>query len=223
MNHLSCLEIEPPEPADGCIIWLHGLGAYGKEFEPVVPHMHLETVRFVFPQALDLPVTINGGVEMPAWFDIRTLNDDPRRESQTDIALSALLIQNIIDDQIEKGIPSWRIVLVGFSQGGAMALHVGLRAPQKLLGIGVLSGYLLNPNLVQLEETSENRSTPIFFGHGRRDLVVPNEKGQRAYRATKNHTRESQWNSYHVGHELCMTELADLRVWFHILFGGEVP
>ena len=218
---LSYIEIEPPEPADGCIIWLHGLGAYGKEFEPVVPHMHLNTVRFVFPQSLDLPVTINGGVEMPAWFDIRTLNDDPRRESQEDIALSAKLLQDIIDEQIAKGIPSWRIILVGFSKGGAMALHVGLRAEQKLLGIACLSGYLLNPSLLQLEESPENRSTPLFFAHGRRDLVVLYEKGLRAYRASKNFSRESVWNPYPVGHELCMTELADLRDWFHALFGGE--
>ena len=219
--NLSCLEIEPPQEADGCIIWLHGLGAYGSEFEPIVPHMHLDTIRFIFPQAPDKAVTINAGMEMPAWFDIRTLDDDPRRESQEDIALSAYLIQNIIEEQIAKGIPSWRIILLGFSQGGAMALHVGLRCPQKLLGVGVLSGYLLNPPLLQMEETEENRSTNLFFAHGKRDLVVLYEKGLRAYRATKNLSRESSWNAYPVGHELCMTELADLRDWFHLLFHGE--
>ena len=218
---LSCLEIEPPEEADGCIIWLHGLGAYGNEFEPIVPHMHLDTIRFIFPQAEDKAVTINAGMEMPAWFDIRTLTDDPRRESQEDIAMSAYLLQNIIDEQMAKGIPSWRIIILGFSQGGAMALHVGLRCPHKLLGIGVLSGYLLNPPLLKMEETEENRMTNLFFAHGRRDLVVLYEKGLSAYRATKNFLRESTWNPYPVGHELCMTELADLRDWFHLLFHGE--
>jgi len=217
---LDCLEIDSTEPADGCIIWMHGLGAYGKEFAPIVPHMELPTIRFVFPQSLDRPVTINGGVEMPAWFDIRTLEESRMREDQNDIAVSTQLIQEIIEEQIARGIPSWRIVLIGFSQGGAMALHVGLRCPHRLLGIGVLSGYLLNPNLLAVEESEENRETPILFCHGRGDLVVPYKKGRRAYEGTKNHIRSRTWKKYYVGHELCLQEIGDLKEWFHTLFGG---
>jgi len=217
---LECLEIEPEQPADGCIIWLHGLGAYGKEFAPIVPHMDLPTIRFVFPQSLDRPVTINGGVEMPSWYDIRTLEESLQREDQEDIAVSAQLIQNIIDDQVASGIPSWRIVLMGFSQGAAMALHVGVRYPQKILGIGVLSGYMLNPNLLALEQSDENRDTPILFCHGRGDLVVPYKKGRRAYEATKNLVRKRTWKGYYVGHELCIQEIGDIKEWFHHLFGG---
>ena len=119
--------IEAQNKAQGCVIWLHGLGAYGKEFTPIVPHMMLPSVRFVFPQAIDRAVTINGGVEMPAWFDIRSLVDSPTRESQLDIVHSTQQLEELIAAQNADGIPSQNIILIGFSQGGAMALHVGLR------------------------------------------------------------------------------------------------
>ena len=217
---LPCTVVEASKKAQGCVIWLHGLGAYGKEFTPIVPHMMLPSVRFVFPQAVDRAVTINGGEKMPAWFDIRSLVDSPTRESQMDIVHSTHQLEALIAKQNADGIPSQNIILIGFSQGGAMALHVGLRHKSPLLGIGVLSGYMLNPMLLSSEASAENHMTPIFFGHGRRDLVVPYKKGRRAYEAAHNQQRDMSWNGYEVGHDICMTEFADIRTWFHRLFGG---
>ena len=217
---LPCTVVEASEKPQGCVLWLHGLGAYGKEFTPIVPHMQLPSVRFVFPQAIDRAVTINGGVEMPAWFDIRSLVDSATRESQLDIVHSTEQIEQLIAAQVADGIPAQNIILMGFSQGGAMALHAGLRHRSPLLGIGVLSGYMLNPMLLSAESSPENHTTPIFFGHGRRDLVVPYKKGRKAYEAAQNQQRNIEWNGYEMGHDICMTEFADIRSWFHRLFGG---
>ncbi|MEC7986498.1 MAG: dienelactone hydrolase family protein [Myxococcota bacterium] len=207
--------IEPPKAATGSIIWLHGLGADGDDFVPVVPHMQLPDIRFVFPHAPLRSVTVNGGVEMPAWFDILSLTDSPDRESLVDIEASAMLLDDIIQQEIDAGIPSNRIIVMGFSQGGAMALHVGLRFTQPLLGLVVMSGYLVKPNLLKVEESFDNKSLPILFCHGTRDLVVPYRKGKSAFEFCFNKRRDSVLNSYPVGHEVCMEELADIRLWVH--------
>jgi len=212
---LFTTEILATGKATGSIIWLHGLGASGNDFAPVVPHMQLPDINFIFPHAPIRSVTINGGLEMPAWFDIFTLADSPDRESYVDIEESSLLVEDIIQKELDRGIPSNRIVLIGFSQGGAMALHIALRYPKALLGTIVMSGYILNPSVLKVEESLDNKSMPILFCHGSRDLVVPHRKGKKAFEACFNNRRESSLKTYPVGHEVCMEELLDIRLWLH--------
>ena len=160
---LEVIEIEPQKDAIGTVIWLHGLGASGNDFSPVAPHMQLLDVRFVFPHAPIRPVTINAGFEMRAWYDITTLEETPFRETLEDVVESERLIIELIEREIERGIPSENIVVMGFSQGAAMALHVGHRYKEKLLGVIIMSGYLLKPKFFLSEMSPANVNTPFLF------------------------------------------------------------
>lgn len=218
MDLLPCLEIEPPRgECTGTVLWMHGLGADGHDFEPVVPHLHLPDVRFVFPHAPKMPVTINGGFVMPSWYDILSWERGPGREKAEDIRRSADRIQALIRREIERGVPAGRIVLAGFSQGAAMALHVGLRYPEALLGIVALSGYLVLADTVASESHPANAATPIFFGHGTLDDVVPLEGGRHAFE-TLRQGRDASWNTYRMAHQVSPAEIADLRTWLHARF-----
>lgn len=211
---LDCLEHTPGEGAERSVIWLHGLGASGNDFAPLVPHIDLPRTRFVFPHAPARPVTVNNGYVMPAWYDIVTMERGPGREPEADVREASEMVEALIAREHERGVPSDRIVLAGFSQGAAMTLHTGLRHPEKLAGMMVLSGYLVLPDRLDAEAHEANQDTPMFFGHGSRDDVVPMAGGRNAFERV-GAERRAEWNAYPMGHELCAEELRDLTRWLH--------
>ncbi len=210
---LETVEVETG-PVERSVIWLHGLGANGHDFEPVVPELRMERTRFVFPHAPSQPVTINMGMVMPAWYDIVTL-EGPLRENLDDVKRSAKRVEVLIARENERGIPTGRITLAGFSQGGAMALYVGLRYPVALQGIMVLSAYILDPEGTPAEAAESNRATPMFFAHGRQDMVVPFDGGKRSCELVHSldPKRDLQWREYAMGHEVCLPEIKDISQW----------
>jgi phospholipase/carboxylesterase len=206
---LETVELGPKDGA-GTLIWLHGLGADGHDFEGLVPHLRRPDLRVVLPHAPVRPVTLNGGYPMRAWYDIRHLEPGPNRESAEDIRAISHEIQALIDAEIAAGTPASRILLVGFSQGGAMALHVGLRCPQRLGGLVALSTYLTLEAELDAERSAESISIPAFFAHGSRDPTVPMARGRAAYDRLAS-SLQASWHSYPMGHELCLEELHALR------------
>jgi phospholipase/carboxylesterase len=207
--------VEPRDAATAAVVWLHGLGADGHDFAPIVPVLRLPHARFVFPHAPAMPVTINGGFVMPAWYDIRSLDRAPDREDAEDIRVSAECIAELLEREIDRGIPAERIVLAGFSQGAAMALHVGLRFPERLAGIVVLSGYLVLPETLAAEWHAENRSTPVLFGHGRHDDLVPMASGREAFDRVQRHRppAHTSWHEFPIGHEVDDAEIDVVARW----------
>ncbi|MEZ4448786.1 MAG: alpha/beta fold hydrolase [Nannocystaceae bacterium] len=222
---LPCVEVQPrTPPATASIVWLHGLGADGHDFEPVAPLLGLPRARVVFPHAPAIPVTINNGWVMPAWYDIRSLDLDPGRGGREDpaqIRRSAARIADLLDRERARGIPSDRIVLAGFSQGAAMALHVGLRYPHRLAGIVALSGYMVLPEAVAAEQRPENQATPIFFGHGSHDDLVPLFLGRAAHDQiiALGAERPTDWRAYPIGHEVSPPEIEAIGAWLR----GRLP
>ena len=214
---LPCVEIDPPGKPEGAVVWLHGLGADGHDFEPIVPLLGLPRARFVFPHAPSMPVTINGGMVMPAWYDIRAIGGGG--ESEADIRRSASLVQALLEREEQRGVSPSRIVLAGFSQGGAMALHVGTRYPRALLGIMVLSGYEVLAGTRNVEETGANRSTPMIFCHGTADPLVPIAAGRLAYEAHERPGRPAEWHPFSMAHEVSPAELTVIRQWLAARFG----
>ncbi|HWB78851.1 MAG TPA: carboxylesterase [Nannocystaceae bacterium] len=217
---LPCVEVEPREArviARASVIWLHGLGADGHDFEPVVPMLQTRAVRYVFPHAPALAVTINGGYVMPAWYDIRSLDfDDPDREDEAQIAESTRQIELLIARERLRGIPSDRIVLAGFSQGAAMAMHVGVRHANTLAGLVVLSGYLVCADRFAAERSAVNLATPVLQCHGRFDDVVPIAAGRDAHaelQRTATPGTPLSWHDYAMAHEVCPEELEVIGAW----------
>lgn len=209
----DCLEHTPGGPVDSSIVWLHGLGASGYDFAPLVPHLGLSRTRFVFPHAPERPVTINGGMEMPSWYDILRMERGPGRESEADIRATDELVGALIQREIERGVAAERIVLAGFSQGAAMTLFSGLRCEHRLAGLLVLSGYLVVEEALG-EQVEANRQTPLLCMHGTRDEVVPLDLGRHAFdRLEKG--RAASWKDYPMGHEVCGPQIRDLRDWLH--------
>lgn len=220
---LECIEVGPgggsPQGVQGSVIWLHGLGADGHDFEPIVPMLGLPEVRFVFPHAPVMPVTINGGYAMRAWYDIRTLERAPDRESAEDIRASATLVEALLAREVERGVPPDRIVLAGFSQGAAMALFVGLRHTQTLAGLVVLSGYRVLADTFDAERSEANRRAPIFFAHGVHDDVLPVAQGRDAFEHAKGaHDGEVEWHDYPIPHSVCEPEILEVSRWLHERF-----
>jgi phospholipase/carboxylesterase len=214
---LPCVEVEARTPASASVIWLHGLGADGHDFEPLVPHLRLPHARFVFPNAPAIPVTINGGYVMPAWYDIRNLELAAHvkdREDPTQIRRSAAAIEALIARENARGIPSERIVLAGFSQGGAMALYVATRHARRLAGFMVLSAYELLPAHGS-EHCEANAMTPALFCHGRHDQMVPMFAGQAACESARRSGREARWYDFPIGHEVSMPEIQTIAGWLH--------
>lgn len=221
---LDCLELGPSasQPAAASVIWLHGLGADGHDFAPIVPMLRMPSVRFVLPHAGTRPVTINGGFVMRAWYDILALDFSGVRESERHIRESAEQISALIERERLRGIPSERIALVGFSQGGAMALHVGVRERERLAGIAVLSGYLvLGGNTLPEERSAANSTTPMLFCHGSKDPVVPVFLGKAAHDQLKalDPERPLEWHDYPMGHEVCPEELTVIAKWLRACLG----
>ena len=214
---LPAVEIDPPGRPEGAVVWLHGLGADGHDFEPIVPILGLPRARFVFPHAPAMPVTINGGMVMPAWYDIVTIGAGAEKEP--DVRRSAAQIRALVEREEHSGVPADRIILAGFSQGAAMALHVGTRYPRALRGIMVLSGYEVLARLREREEAIANRATPMLFCHGTADPVVPIAAGRMAYEAHARPDRPAEWHEFPMGHEVSPSELTVIRQWLGARFG----
>jgi len=221
---LPAVEIEPKAEATGSVIWLHGLGASGHDFADLPPLLQLPQVRFVFPHAPRRAVTINMGLIMPAWYDIVEVGGSLRgNEDERGIRQSAELIRALIAREEERGVPAARVVLAGFSQGGALALHVGLRYPKTLAGIMVLSAYEALPGTRQAEETEANRLTPILVCHGTHDPLVPWQGGRLLYEACSRGGRPAEWHSFPMQHQVCMEEVEVIRDWLKARFGAGGP
>ena len=201
---------------DACVIWLHGLGADGHDFEPIVPELRLDpglNLRFVFPHAPMMPVTINQGFVMRAWYDIRTA-DIGAEPDEKGIRASAELVGDMIDEQIEQGIAPERIVLAGFSQGGAIVLHAGLRYPAKLAGILALSTYLPLAEALPAEKSEDNAKTPIFLAHGSEDPVIPVDLAYKSLKRLEQEGYTVEWHEYNgMPHSVSAQEIYDLAEW----------
>jgi phospholipase/carboxylesterase len=196
------------------VIWLHGLGADGHDFEAIVPELNLSNdlgIRFIFPNAPIRPVTINGGMHMRAWYDVKSPNLREIEDVES-INESSELINKYIDVEIEKGIATNKIIIAGFSQGGAIALHTGLRYLQNLAGILALSCYLPVPN--QLEsEASDNKTLPIMMAHGIADPVIPVEQGRSSSKMLQDHGYTVEWHEYMMQHAVCIEEINTISDW----------
>lgn len=210
---LELLEIETGAAPDASVIWLHGLGADGHDFEPIVPELRLQgrAIRFLFPHAPIRPVTINGGMRMRAWYDIR--DNAIRREGDIGVRESQAEIEALIAREHSRGIPASRTVLAGFSQGGAIALHTGLRHPERLAGIMALSTYLPLADTLATEASPANRDIPVFMAHGTGDPVIPVARAQRSRQDMLDRGYPVQWREYPMPHSVCSEEVTDIAAW----------
>lgn len=209
----AAIVVEPGGTADACVIWLHGLGADGHDFEPIVPELHLPHtlgVRFVFPHAPRIPVTLNGGMVMPAWYDIRELSID-RKVDTEQLTASAVAVQRLLDRELERGIDSRRIVVAGFSQGGAVGIHAALTYPQALAGLLVLSGYFATH--ASIEPHAANAGLAVQLCHGTFDPVVPEALGRHAFEQLQALGYAAGYKTYPMDHSVCPPEIADISAW----------
>ncbi len=220
---LPTVELQTGSSPSVTIIWLHGLGADGHDFEPVVPQLGLPDdldIRFVFPHAPSIPVSVNGGYIMPAWYDIKH-TDIGYEQDAHGVIESARMVQMLIDREEMHGIPSSRIILAGFSQGGAMAMHVGLRQGEALAGIIALSCYLPLAETVEKEMRPETLKTPIFMAHGVNDPVVPYTLGENAHNTLQSLGYSVAWHSYPMEHSVCHEEIIRIGHWITSLLSDE--
>jgi phospholipase/carboxylesterase len=214
--------LSPQLPAVASIILLHGLGADGWDFVPIVAELGLPDtlpVRFVFPHAPLRPVTVNAGYVMRAWYDIRAFTPDGRADS-AGLAESIERVNTYLRAAIERDIPASRIVLAGFSQGGAVALAAGLRFPQRLAGVLALSAYLPFPGRLAAERSAANADVPILMCHGRMDPVVPIAMGTEARDVLLAQGHALQWHEYPMQHEVCAAELTEIGRWLREVLAG---
>lgn len=210
---LDTVEVETGPAADRSIIWLHGLGADGHDFEPLVPELALPfAVRFVFPHAPVRRVTINAGMAMRAWYDLASL-ERAAREDEAGIRASAAEVSELIERERHRGIAPHRIVLAGFSQGGAIALHVGLRASHALAGIVALSTYLPLARFVAAERSVASALTPIWMAHGDADQVIALANAASSRDVLEQLGLTLTWHTYPMGHGVCAEQINDLRAW----------
>lgn len=214
---LDAVEIETGPAPRASVIWMHGLGADGHDFEPIVPELSLPKgpIRFIFPHAPHRPVTINGGMRMPAWYDILepTLDPASRREDAQGIRGSQAQVEALVARERERGVPDSRIVLAGFSQGGAIALHTGLRHPARLAGIMALSTYLPLQSTLAAEASPANRDVPVFMAHGLADPVVVPVRATASRDLLLGAGYCVQWHEYPMPHAVCAEEIADIGAW----------
>lgn len=206
---LESIEIETGANPQHAVIWLHGLGADGHDFAPIVPELGLQNapaIRFIFPHAPIQPVTINGGMAMRSWYDIYVA-DLVRHEDESGLRQSQIEVQNLIARENARGIPTENIVLAGFSQGCAMTLQTGLRLPERLAGMLCLSGYLPLAAAVEKERHQANQNTPIFMAHGSMDPVVPLTRAEASRQQLEAMGYQVQWNVYPMPHAVCPEEI----------------
>lgn len=207
------VETQSQLPVEASVIWLHGLGADGHDFAAVVPELGLPeslSVRFIFPFAPQIPVTINGGYIMPAWYDILEMNLD-RKVDEQQLAASAVAIQALIEREITRGVPSNKVILAGFSQGGAVVYHAGLTYEKPLAGLLILSSYFATHANLTINPT--NQHTPILIQHGSEDTVVDEVLGQRAYRLLTDRGCNVTYESYVMEHTLCQEQIGSISMW----------
>ena len=219
MDLLDCIEKETGPQPRWSVIWLHGLGADGNDFAPLVPELvrsDWPAIRFVFPHAPVQPVTINGGMRMRSWYDIVSFDLAGRADSKG-VDESVARVEALIAREVARGTPASRIIVAGFSQGGAVTLATGLRRSEALGGLVALSTYLpLGPDaLARLDEVpAAARRQPLFLAHGRHDPVVPFAAGQDAARRLRELDMEVEWHEYPMAHQVCLEEIEHLRTWF---------
>lgn len=221
-DYLPAIEVQTSAQPEFAVIWLHGLGADGSDFEPIVPELGLPDdlgVRFVFPHAPMQAVTCNNGYVMRAWYDILDIDGIERQVDEAGILASTEAVRRLIARENQRGIASERIVLAGFSQGGALAYSAGLTHPEALAGIVALSAYLPAPGLLRPEQLAANRRTPIFAGHGSEDDVVPQQLGGKARDLLLAQGYALSWHSYPMPHSVCLEEIADIGRWLAARFG----
>jgi len=214
MTLLPCIEIDAPQPKSS-VIWLHGLGADGSDFVPIVPELRLPEslgMRFVFPHAPVMPITMNQGYEMRAWFDIFELSIQAEID-ETGISRSVEMVHRLIQQEISRGIPTNRIFLAGFSQGSVIALTTGLSYASPLGGVIALSGYLPLAEKVLQHAHPVNSQLPIFIAHGMDDTVLPYALGKATYVALQQAGYPVDWHSYQMAHTVCAEEVADISSW----------
>ena len=220
---LPCIEINSGPSPGATVIWLHGLGADGNDFAAIVPELDLSgcaAIRFVFPHAPQIPVTINGGHVMPAWYDILG-TETQRREDEAGIRRSALAIEALVQRELERGIAAEKIVLAGFSQGCAMVLHTGLRYPARLAGIMALSGYLPLADKLPAECSPANSQLPIFMAHGVSDPMIVITRALASRDALAGMGYPVQWHQYPMQHSLHPREIEDIGHFLRSVVGAD--
>lgn len=213
MPLLTSVEIEPQLAATSAVIWLHGLGASGQDFVPIVPELKLPealATRFIFPHAPERPITVNGGMVMPAWYDIYSMAID-RKIDLSQLRLSAQDVMALVDQEVARGIDSRRIVIAGFSQGGAVAYETALSCKKPLGGLLALSSYFASHDTV--DYALENAHIPIKIDHGTQDPMLPESLGQRAESYLKAKHYHPHYTTYAMQHEVCMEQIASISLW----------
>jgi phospholipase/carboxylesterase len=225
MSAPQTVEIEPANPATGSVIWLHGLGADGHDFEPVVAELGLREqvpLRFVFPHAPIRPVTLNGGMRMRAWYDIISL-DRSGPQDDKGIRQSATILTDLIERERKRGIANDRVVVAGFSQGGAIAIHTALRHSQQLAGLLALSTWLPLGSSFTAEVLnnphSQSRDLPVFMAHGTFDPMLPISMGVESKAALHKAGFRVEWHEYPMAHAVCAEEIVAIRNWLLSVFG----
>lgn len=221
-NYLDVVMVEhnpSNKPIDRAVIWLHGLGASGHDFEPVVPQLGLDNdmaVRFIFPHAPSRPVTINGGMVMPSWYDIFEMSLD-RKVDVAQIEQSSQQIKDLINREVERGVKPEHIVIAGFSQGGAVAYHLALGYPQRLAGLMTLSTYLATND--QINYSDANKELPILIEHGIHDPIVPVALGEQASKTLSAKGYNVEYITYPMAHQVCMPQIQGIGVWLNKVLG----
>ncbi len=225
-QRLSTVEVHHGSSSDSpeaSVIWMHGLGADAHDFEPIIPMLGLDpelSIRFVFPNAPQIPVTLNMGMVMPAWYDINAADWMERKDDVEGVQRSARQITTIIESEVARGVAPENIVLAGFSQGGAMALYTALRHPDTLKGVMVLSGYLVCGDSLHREAAAANDSIPIFVGHGKFDPMVPFDRAEHMRQALHKAGYSAEWHDYPMTHEVCAEECRHIGTWLNGIFSS---
>lgn len=225
MSEITLIEVETGTEPSVAVIWMHGLGADGSDFEPIVAELGLPPapgVRFIFPNAPHRPVTCNGGYVMRAWYDIISLAPESREIDEAGLLESREIVRALIQREEARGIPSHRIFLAGFSQGGAVAYLSALTHPEPLAGVIALSTYIPCPALITSELSTANRQIPLFVAHGTVDDVVSPILGKQALELVKAQGLSPEWHTYDMPHSVCEEEIADIAKWLDKCL-GEMP
>jgi phospholipase/carboxylesterase len=215
---LETIQLDTGPNPTASVIWLHGLGASGDDFVPIVREPGLPAIRFIFPHAPTMPVTVNNGYVMRAWYDIIGA-DLTRREDESGLRASQALVEQLIAQEKARGVPAERIVLAGFSQGCAMTLQTGLRHPERLAGLLCLSGYVPLNATVDAERHPANQATPIFLAHGRGDQVIPILLAEQSRDLLRSLGFNVEWHEYMMPHSVCQEEVEDISAWFRRVLG----
>ena len=213
MQPAEAVEVNTGDDPVGSVIWLHGLGADGHDFEPIVPELNLPStlpLRFIFPHAPIRPVTINGGMAMRAWYDILSLDTEGRADA-TGVQESTAILEALVDNEIERGVAADNIVIAGFSQGGAIAINAALHAKRRLAGLMALSTYIPLPG--EINASLGHRDLPVFMAHGSFDPMLPMQWGRASADRLVEAGYAVEWHDYPMAHAVCPDEIRDIREW----------